>query len=144
MKQILYLSAAAVLMAGGCASMSNTLGDAAYRLDRSAGSLYDEVRDDSGRSSGGKTSLERDAGEFSKVADEFHRDVQQRKATDDLRDQFDVVAGHYHELRDEFGEVRPSARERTAFNDVTRAYLDLERELQYSGAGDRYRYRRDR
>ena len=137
--KILYGTTAAVLLVAGCASMPSNLNDAANRLDRSADALYDQVRDDAGN-----TSLERDAEEFSEVAQDFHRDVRDRRPADDLRDRFDVVAGRYHELRDEFSEGRPSTRERTAFNDVTRAYLDLERELQYSGERDRYRYRRDR
>jgi len=137
--KIVYFTSAAVLLATGCVSMSNTLSDAAYRLDRSADTLYDEVRDDT-RSA----SLQRDAEKFSDVAEDFHRDVRERMPTDDLRDRFDVVSGRYHELRDEFDEEqRSSTRERTAFNDVTRAYLDVERELQYDDR-DRYRDRRER
>jgi hypothetical protein len=138
--KLLYLTAATILLASGCASTAGNLSDAASRLDRSADALYDEVREDSGNAS-----LERDAEKFSDIAGDFHRDVRERMAADDLRDRFDIVAGRYHELRDEFTEARPSTRERTVFNDVTRAYLDLERELQYSGdRSDRYRSRRDR
>src|ERR1044071_2706650 len=124
--KILYCATVAALLATGCANMPSNLSDAANRLDRSTDAFYDQVRDDTGN-----TSLERDAAEFSEVAQDFHRDVRERRPTDDLRDRFDVVAGRYHELRDEFSEARPSTRERTVFNDVTRAYLDLERELQY-------------
>ena len=38
--------AAVVLLTAGCATTSGNLADAAYRLDRSADALYDEVRRD--------------------------------------------------------------------------------------------------
>ena len=111
---------------GGCVSMSNDLGDAAGRLDRSADELSDEVRD------ARNSALQREADDFAEVAEDFNGDVRERRDREELRDRFERVANRYHELRDEYQDERPlSTGERTAFNDVTRAYLDLERELQY-------------
>ena len=118
--------AAVVLLTAGCATTSGNLADAAYRLDRSADALYDEVRRDN-RDSG----LERDARAFADVAQDFHRNVKERATREDLHDRFERVATSYHALRDEFGEKRATdTRERSTFGEVTRAYLDLERELQ--------------
>lgn len=115
-----------MLLASGCASLQGSLSDAASRLDRSADELADEARD------ARNLSLQREADRFAEVAEDFHGDVQERVTREQLRERFARVAKRYHELRDEFEEARPSGtRERTAFNEVTRAYLDLERELQY-------------
>ena len=127
-------------MLGGCVSMSNDLGDAASRLDRSADTLSDEVHEVR------NSALRREADQFAEVAEDFHSDVQQRMAREDLRERFERVADRYHELRDEFDEERPATtRELTAFSDVTRAYLDLERELQIHSSRNyrRDNYRRD-
>jgi predicted nucleic acid-binding Zn-ribbon protein len=114
---------------GGCVSMSNDLGDAAYRLDRSADTLSDEVHEVR------NSALQREADNFAEVAEDFHGDVQQRMVREELRERFERVADRYHELRDEFQDERPAdTRELTAFSDVTRAYLDLERELQVHGS----------
>jgi predicted nucleic acid-binding Zn-ribbon protein len=111
---------------GGCVSVSNDLGAAANRLDRSADVLSDEVRE------ARNTALQREADEFAEVAEDFNGDVRERVDREELRERFDRVATRYHELRDEYRDERPtSTDERTAFNDVTRAYLDVERELQY-------------
>jgi hypothetical protein len=124
----LVISAAITLLAlTGCATTGGTLSDAASRLDRATDRFYDEVRSDS-RTSG----LERDAAELAEAAQDFNRDVKERAERDELRDRFERVASRYHELRDEFSDERPaSSRDRSAFDDVTSAYLDLERELQY-------------
>lgn len=125
--KIVVLAAATVLFASGCVSMPSKLSDAAERLDKSADALYDEVRlDDRNRA------LQRDAQVFADVADDFHRDVQERVDNEELRDRFDRMSSRYHALRDEFGDELPRSRERAAFNEVTRAYLDLERELRYT------------
>jgi hypothetical protein len=117
---------------GGCVSVSNDLGDAAGRLDRSADELRDEVRE------ARNASLRREADEFAEVAEDFNGDVRERRDREELRERFERVADRYHDLRDEFRDAQPSSTaERTAFNDVTRAYLDLERELQYRGSRDR-------
>jgi hypothetical protein len=133
--KVAILAAIAILAASGCATTSGSLGNAASRLDRSADALYDEVRRDSG--DGG---LERDAREFADIAQDFHRDVKERATREELRERFDRVATRYHALRDEVGDRRSSdsdSRERSAFGEVTRAYLDLERELQYSRVSSR-------
>jgi hypothetical protein len=135
MKSIEHPTCLAVITAfilAGCVSVSNDLGDAAQRLDRSADELRDQVRD--ARSS----ALRREAEEFAEVAEDFNGDVRERHDRDDLRERFERVADRYHDLRDEFRDEQPSSTaERTTFNDVTRAYLDLERELQYRGSRDR-------
>jgi hypothetical protein len=123
--------AATVLLVAGCATTSGNLADAAHRLDRSADALYSEVRRDN-RDQG----LERDARAMADVAHDFHRDVKERATREELQVRFDRVASSYHALRDEFGDARSSdsrsdSRERSSFGEVTRAYLDLERELQY-------------
>jgi hypothetical protein len=119
--------AAVLLLTAGCATTSGRLGDAAARLDRSADALYNEVRRDSH-----DQGLERDARALADVAQDLNRDVKERATREELQVRFERVASHYHALRDEFGDTRASdSRERSAFGDVTRAYLDLERELQY-------------
>jgi predicted nuclease with TOPRIM domain len=121
---------------GGCVSVSNDLGNAASRLDRSADALSDEVRDS--RNSG----LQREADQFAEVAEDFNGDVRERVEREKLRERFERVADRYHELRDEFKDEQPATSdERVAFSDVTRAYLDLERELQYRRSRDRDRDR---
>lgn len=136
MKQRACLAMITALILGGCVSVSNDLGDAAQRLDRSADELRDEVR------AARNSDLRREADQFAEVAEDFNGDVRERRDRDELRDRFERVADRYHELRDEFrGEQPASTAERTAFNDVTRAYLDLERELQHRGNRDR-EYRR--
>jgi hypothetical protein len=122
------LFAAAFALAGGCAT-TGSLSDASSRLDRSAEALYDEVRNDS--------DLSPEAESFADAANDFNDEVREGAARDDLRREFDDVAERYHDLRDEYGDERaPSTRSRTAFSEVTRAYLDLERELQYKRVAD--------
>ena len=119
--------AVAVLWAAGCATTSGNLADAASRLDRSADALYSEVRRDN-RDQG----LEHDARALAEVAQDFHRDVKERATGEELQVRFERIASSYHALRDEFGDARTTdSRERSSFGEVTRAYLDLERELQY-------------
>jgi hypothetical protein len=125
MKALVGIAGALVL--AGCATTGGTLSDAADRLDRSAGELYDEVRSGSSNSD-----LERSARQFADVADDFERDVSDRASREELRERFERVAKEYHDLRDDFGDERTDAEEREAFAEVTRAYLDLERSLQYS------------
>lgn len=128
----------ALWILSGCVSMSNDLGDAAHRLDRSADALSDEVRD------ARDASLRREAEDFAEVAEDFNADVQQRTPREELRQRFERLAVRYHELRDELDATRfANTRERTAFNDVTSAYLDLERELQVHGSRN-YRSSRER
>jgi hypothetical protein len=125
--KIAFLTAVLV-MAGGCAT-TGSLSDASSRLDRSAEALYDDVRDDS--------DLRGEAESFASAADNFNDEVRDGATRDELRREFDDVAERYHELRDEYGDERDSStRSRTAFSEVTRAYLDLERELQYKRVAD--------
>jgi hypothetical protein len=120
--------AAAFALTGGCAT-TGSLSDASSRLDRSAEALYDEARDDG--------DLRREAESFASAADNFNDEVRDGATRDELRREFDDVAERYHELRDEYGDERSSStRSRTAFSEVTRAYLDLERELQYKRVAD--------
>jgi hypothetical protein len=120
------LTAAALVLIGGCATTGSVL-DASSRLDRSAEALHDEVRSDTS-----DHDLRRDAEAFADAADDFNEEVKDGADRDELRREFDKVAERYHELRDEYDDERSSnTSRRTAFAEITRAYLDLERELQY-------------
>jgi hypothetical protein len=126
-----FMTAALALSLAACATTGGTLSDAATRLDRSADQLYDQTRNDR------DSRLERDAREFADVAQDFNREVKDRRSRDDLRTRFDRVANEYHDLRDSIHDDRADTREAAAFREVTRAYLDLERELQYRRVSSR-------
>jgi hypothetical protein len=119
---------AAVGLLGGCAT-TGSLSDASSRLDRSAATLYEEVRDDD--------DLRGEAEAFAEAANDFNDEVGDGADRDELRREFEEVAQRYHELRDEYGEESSSSRSRTAFSQVTQAYLDLERELEYRRVAER-------
>jgi hypothetical protein len=121
----LFTMALLVTLAG-CVTTSNKLSDAAYRLDRSADDLYESIeRDDR------DSDATREARRLADAADEFNRDVKTVRSREELREEFDSVAKSYHELRDELDDEGVDSAERSAFADVTSAYLDLERELEY-------------
>lgn len=125
MRAAIPMLAAAVLTIG-CVTGGGAISDAAYRLDRSAEALHDEVRDRSASSD-----LRSEAREFANAARDFRRDVDDDADRDELREEFARVAERYHDLRDEYGDAREDSSQRSAFAEVTRAYLDLERELEY-------------
>jgi hypothetical protein len=126
---IALVASALVAVLSGCATTGGSLADASYRLNRSADAFYDETRHDD-RSS----DVQRQARQLADAANDFRHDVREHRSRDELRERFDKVAKEYHDLRDEVGD-HESSTDRTAFNDVTQAYLDLERQLEYRRVG---------
>jgi hypothetical protein len=123
--------AASVMLAvlTGCATTKDSVADASYRLNRSADAFYDEVRHQDR-----KGDVEHEARQLADAASDFRHDVREHRSRDELRQRFDKVAKEYHDLRDEVGD-HSSTTDRTAFDDVTAAYLDLERDLEYRHVG---------
>jgi hypothetical protein len=79
--------------------------------------------------------LARDAQRFADTAQDFHDEVKARASRDELRNRFSRVSQHYHALRDEMRGEHPNRGEQASFDEVTRAYLDLERELEVRVSG---------
>jgi hypothetical protein len=122
------------LAAAGCATTGGSLTSSAERLERSAMDLSDEARRDT---DGGEYS--RDAQEFAGEARDFRRVVEDRDSErDDVEDAFRDLSQRYHALRDEVDDA-DSREARQEFQDVTEAYLDIEREMR----GDRDRLASD-
>jgi hypothetical protein len=130
MKLSIALAASALLaVLTGCATTHDNVADASYRLNRSADAFYDEVRHaDRG------TDVQRQARQLADAASDFRHEVRAHRSRDELRQRFDKVAKEYHDLRDEVGDHTGSANH-TAFDNITAAYLDLERDLEYRHVG---------
>src|SRR5689334_18588005 len=130
MKSSIALTAAALLaVLTGCATTHDSVADASYRLNRSADAFYDEVRHQDRNND-----VEHQARQLADAASDFRHDVREHRSKEELRHRFDKVAKEYHDLRDEVGD-HSSSTNRTAFDDVTAAYLDLERDLEYRHVG---------
>jgi hypothetical protein len=130
MKLSIVLGASALLaVLTGCATTHDSVADASYRLNRSADAFYDEVRRDEH-----KGDVEHQARQLADAASDFRHDVRDHHSRDELRQRFGKVAKEYHDLRDEVGDHK-SSTDRSAFDDVTAAYLDLERDLEYHHVG---------
>jgi len=130
MKLSVALTASTLLaVVTGCATTHDSLADASYRLNRSADAFYDETRRQEHNDD-----VQHQARQLADAASDFRHDVREHRSKDELRQRFDKVAKEYHDLRDEVGDHRSSA-DRTAFDDVTAAYLDLERDLEYRHVG---------
>jgi hypothetical protein len=130
MKLSIALTASALLaVLTGCATTHDSVADASYRLNRSADAFYDEVRHQDRNND-----VEHQARQLADAASDFRHDVREHRSKEELRHRFDKVAKEYHDLRDEVGD-HSSSTDRTAFDDVTAAYLDLERDLEYRHVG---------
>ena len=144
-----------LLAATGCVTTgSNNLRSAADNLDTRAQRLYDVVRhndngdrdyrdhdrdrdrdyrDNNYRDNGYRTDEHavRDAEALAKAADDFQRAVGRGETHDELNNEFDRVAEHYHHLREYYDGHSRDREEQDRFNDVTDAYVDVEGALKY-------------
>lgn len=134
----LLIAATVGLMAlGGCATTGSSLSSSASRLERSAGALQDEARDDEARSG-----FRSDARELAEEARDFRRTVEDHSSSKaDVREAFGDVSKRYHAMRDEVERSR-SREADLEFHPVTEAYLDVEREMR-SRDDRRDRYAKD-
>jgi hypothetical protein len=118
------VSGIAAASVAGCATTSSSLDKSSERLERSALELQDEARDQNVGSD-----YRRDAQELANEARDFRRTISDRDADrDDVRDAFQDLSKQYHALRDDTERSREPALE-DEFEDVTEAYLDIEREM---------------
>jgi hypothetical protein len=118
------VSGIAAASLAGCATTSSSLEDSSERLERSALELHDEAREhDVG------SNYRRNAEELANEARDFRRLVADGDADrDDLDDAFRDLSMEYHALRDDTERNRESELD-DEFQDVTEAYLDIEREM---------------
>lgn len=142
---------ALAITASACVTTSN-LQSATGTLESRTQRFYEEVRRD-------RTDehLVRDAEALAAAADDLNRAVERREARDQLNDDFDRVAGHYHHLRDYYdGRGRNHDHDDAdhhhhdvghgdRFAAVSEAYLEVEgalryRETRHADADDRRRY----
>jgi hypothetical protein len=131
----LTIASLAAVGLAGCVTTHGSLASSAERLERSAGELQADARND------GSSAYYRDAQEFAAEARDFNRTVEDRRADgDDVQDAFRDLSSRYHALRDEVERTRDREAE-LDFKPVTEAYLDVEREMRR--VGDRDRYARD-
>ena len=116
----------------GCATTSSNLVSSSERLERSALDLQEEARDESAGSN-----YRHDAQELAREARDFRRTLADRRSDDDdVQDAFEELSRRYHALRDET-ERNHDAELDSEFEDVTEAYLDIEREIRKSEGRDR-------
>lgn len=110
----------------GCATTSGGgLETSAQRLERSTDRMLDEARDGSASSD----YLE-DARAFAEEARDFNRVLDNRGAeSNDVREAFRDLSDRYHALREEV-EQENSAELESSFEDVTEAYLDIQRDMR--------------
>jgi len=123
---------AALLLLAGCASTSG-LGSAANRLDNSAHRFYEHVY--RGRAAGHTTD---DAALLAEATRDFSRAVDRTRSRDELRPSFDRVAENYHHLRQQLQDRDPRFSDASlAFEHVTDAYLDVDRQMNYPDVAGR-------
>ena len=109
----------------GCAAMGSRLQTSAADLDRHSQRFYEDIRDN-----GTDRESVRNAQDLAAAADEFHRAVDHGTPRENLDDEFDRVARHYHDLRERYDHTGNRV-EREHFADVTTAYLEVEGALKY-------------
>lgn len=127
----LFFVGAVAVTAAACATTGGSLMNSAERLERSSSELSDDARREGG-------DYARDAQALAAEARDFRRVIEDRDSDeDDVRDAFRDLSERYHALRDEADDA--DADNRGEFNDVTEAYLDIEREMR----SDRSRLARD-
>lgn len=119
----------ATLLFAGCATTGGLV-SAADRLDSSAHRFYEEVSYPRGRSHTAD-----DAAAFVDATRDFRLAVDRSRSRDDLQMSFDRVAQHYHHLRRQVENRDPRYGDATlAFEQVTDAYLDVDRAMNHPGS----------
>jgi hypothetical protein len=125
----------AVALIVSCISVQRSLPDAAYRLDRSATGLYQNLR-----ARDTHLPVTPDARELANVASDFHLALEDSHGRDQLREQFRSVAAAYQVVNHQLDESQLSEDERANVERLTRALHELEAELELAeldGQADR-------
>jgi hypothetical protein len=115
----------ALALVVSCISLQRSLPDAAYRLDRSATGLYQNLR-----ARDANLPVTPDARELANVASNFHLAIEDSHGREQLREQFRSVAAAYRLVNNQLDETELSTDERANVQHLTRALRELEAELE--------------
>lgn len=118
------LALGALALVVSCISVQRSLPDAAYRLDRSANRLYQNLR-----AREASLPVVPEARELADVAGAFHLAIEDSHGREALRERFKSVAAAYRVVNERLDPTRLSADERAAMEHLTRAVHDLRTEL---------------